>query len=214
MLLAVDWSGDPGVTAQASRRCIMAVAACESEAAIEASLHALRDARRLPHGYEFHFTKTHRHEALCAAFMDAVARLSFTASVVVLDKDAMGRRDAWGESDVLLGRLLALALLQLPREVVEGSKLLIDGGAETKKLKAIGRPMLSKAYEARHLDYRIGKIAVGDSASSNAIQLVDMVAGAVNYALEDGPKGVALLKRLGNRPKILTITPDMEKPVK
>jgi len=81
----------------------MAVAACESEAAIEASLHALRDARRLPHGYEFHFTKTHRHEALCAAFMDAVARLSFTASVVVLDKDTMGRRDAWGESDVLLG---------------------------------------------------------------------------------------------------------------
>lgn len=74
--------------------------------------------------------------------------------------------------------------------------------------------MLSKAFEARQLDDRIGKIAVGDSASSNAIQLADMVAGAVNYALEDGPKGVALLKRLGDRPTILTITPDMEKPVK
>jgi hypothetical protein len=71
MLLAVDWSGDPGMKPRSLPRCIMTIVVCGNEDALRDALAKLR-ARSLRKDFEFHYTKID-DEALRSQFMEAIA---------------------------------------------------------------------------------------------------------------------------------------------
>ncbi len=212
--IAVDWAGDPGfkktVKGGSLPYCAMAIVVSETADEIEAALRDVRLTRRLRKDYEFKYTKA--YPAVKDAFMEAVAKTSFTAIVVIYHKDAMDPPWAWGKNDDLLAQLLMRGLLHLPRTAIENAKMMIDGDAEAKKLRTMVRPMLSHDAEARGLDYRIAGISTGDSRQHAPLQLADMVGGAAVETWERGMRLTPGLRKVRHRVTIDVITPDMKKP--
>jgi len=103
VLLAVDWSGDPGVDPKSPSLCIMSVVAYD-ENALGAALAKLREQNGKRKDFEFHYTDIDDRE-LKDDFMAAVAH-TFMGSIVVYNKDAMATRDAWGRDTSLLVQLI------------------------------------------------------------------------------------------------------------
>ncbi len=188
----------------------MSIVVSETTEEIEASLRDVRLARRLSKDREFKYTKT--YPAVKDALMEAIARTSFTAVVVIYDKDIMDPPWAWGKNDDLLAQLLMRGLLQLPRTAIENAKMMIDGDAEAKNVGRIIRPMLSRDAVARGLDYRIAGITTGDSRRHAPLQLADMIGGAAVETWQRGMQWTPGLRKVRHKVTIDVITPDMKKP--
>jgi len=210
MLLAVDWSGDPGMKPRSLPRCIMTIVVCGNEDALSDALAKLRCARSLRKDFEFHYTKID-DEALRSQFMEAIAG-KFSAVVAVYDKEQMKPKWAWGRDTDLLVQLIVHCVLSLPPQVIHDARMIIDGDREVRALRKVLRPTLSKAYQDRGIPERVGKIVPGRSEAYDSIQVADMVGGAVSEAVRRQMKEGRFLKAAGHNVTVLRITPDMEKP--
>lgn len=212
--IAVDWPGDPGFKKSdkggSLSYCAMSIVVSDTPEEIETALRDVRLARRLSMGREFKYTKT--YPAVKDAFMEAVAKTSFTGIVVIYDKEAMNPPWAWGKNDDLLAQLLMRGLSHLPRAAIENAKMMIDGDAETKKVGRIVRRMLSHDAVARGLDYRIAGITTGDSRQHAPLQLADMISGAAVETWQRGMQWTPGLRKVRHKVMIDVITPDIEKP--
>lgn len=217
MHIAVDWPGDPGFKKAEKKGgslpyCAMSIVAMETIEEIEAAARDVRVARKLAKDYEFKYAKT--YPAVKDAFMDRMARTSFTGIVVIYDKEAMDPPWAWGKNDDLLAQLLVRGLLQLPRTASEDAKVMIDGDAEAKKLARLVRPILSQDAKERGLNYRIAGITSGDSRRHASLQLADMIGGAAVETWERGMDPTPGLRKVGEKVTVDVITADMQKPAK
>jgi len=214
MLIAVDWAGDPGMKLGRGSlpRCIMAVIVCVDEEALRNALAELRHARSLRKDFEFHYTKLD-DQKLKEQFMQAIAS-KVIATVAVYEKERMTPSWAWGRDTDLLVQLIIHCVLSLPHEVIKDAKMIIDGEREAKVLRDVLRPALSKALEERNIAERLHKIVPGSSASYDAIQVADMIGGAVNAEVKHEAKETHFLGAASKCVTVLRITPEMAKPTK
>lgn len=193
-------------------RCIMAVIVCLDEEALQSALAELHRACGLRKDFEFHYTKLDDQE-LKEQFMQAIAS-KFIATVAVYEKERMAPSWAWGRDTDLLVQLIIHCVLSLPHEVIKDAKMIIDGEREAKALRDAMRPALSKALEKRGIAERLHKIVPGRSASHDAIQVADMIGGAVNAAVKHEAKETRFLAAASECVTVLRITPEMAKPTK
>lgn len=210
MLLAVDWSGDPGVGPKSQPLCIMAVVAYD-DPALGVALTKLRAHKGKPNDFEFHYTDIDDRQ-LKDDFMAAVAH-TFVGRIVVYDKDAMVTRDAWGRDTALLVQLIIQGVLLLPKGTITGAKMTIDGKREVKALERTLRPALSAALRAHDVDDRVSKIRHAPSVGHDGLQLADMIGGAVREAIKRGAKETVFLRRAHTVVRVIRTEPEMEKPL-
>ena len=210
MLLAVDWSGDPGVDPKSRPLCIMSVVAYD-ENALDVALAKLREQKGKPKDYEFHYTDIDDRQ-FKDDFMASVAHV-FIGRVVVYDKDAMVTRDAWGRDTSLLVQLIIQSLLLMPEGTIKDAKMTLDGKREVKVLERTLRPALSASLKARCIEDRVSKIRHAQSLGHGGLQLADMVGGAVGDAIKRGSKETLFLRNARAVVRVTKITPEMEKPL-
>jgi len=210
VLLAVDWSGDPGVDPKSPSLCIMSVVAYD-EHALGAALAKLREQNGKSKDFEFHYTDIDDRE-LKDDFMAAVAH-TFMGSIVVYNKDAMATRDAWGRDTSLLVQLIIQCVLLLPEGTIKDAKMTIDGKREVKVLERALRPSLSAALRARYIEGRLSKIRHAQSLGHDGLQLADMVGGAVREAIKRGAKETLFLRSAHTVVRVMRTEPEMEKPL-
>ncbi len=215
MHIAVDWPGDPGFKRDSLPYCAMSVVVSDTAQEIEDALTDVRRKRSLPKDkkgkdYEFKFAKTNWPAK--QDFMQRVAHTSFTGVVVIYNKEAMTPRWAWGKNDDLLVQLLAHCVLQLPQSAISGSKMMIDGDAEAKKVGRLVKPKLSRVWLNRSLSARLGKIVNGDSKDYGPLQLADMIGGAAVEAWQHDVVYTPLMRPVRSKVTIQVVTPGMPIP--
>jgi hypothetical protein len=215
--IAVDWPGDPGFKPGTLSYCAMSVVVSQTAQEIEDALTDVRRKRSLPKDkkgkdFEFKFAKTNLPAKV--DFMQRVALTSFRAVVLIYDKDAMSPKWAWGKKDDLLVQLLAGCVLQLTQPEIAGSKMMIDGEAEAKKVGRLVRPKLSEAWTRAGLSARLrSPIVNGDSKDYDPLQLADMIGGAVVEAWQQGVPYTLLMRPVRGKVMWSVVAPGQPKPV-
>lgn len=192
MLLAVDYSGDPGLSEKSSSHLSLAVVACEQDIEVELGriLVALLEesnaptvryrGRPAPPSEEFHFSGL--EERRCREFMEAIAPVDFTAIVACINKRANTKPSHLGKGNDLLANLIADCVMKLHRDAVDNRVMIVDGGQDIRRLcKQIGL-VVRRRLENEGVDYRLAKVVPRKSHRSPVIMVADMLCGAVRQA--------------------------------
>jgi hypothetical protein len=176
----LDESGDPGIEQRgtSSSYFILAMAELPNRQPI-AELTSIRKELGLPLRYEFKYYRS--RASLKNVFFRAVQSLPFQVRAAVLDKSKVPNDLRITKGPDLTIELFTRLALRIPESAVCDDVLIIDGA--TPKFKRSLRRRLSKAYRRTGRKRLFKKIVGQKSQSSDGLQLVDMIAGAIRQCV-------------------------------
>ena len=187
MLVFIDESGDPGlkITDGASRFfTIVLVAFEDNDAALacDQRIGLLRKELNLPPDYEFHFKEN--SDRVREAFLKAVLPYDFFYYGIVINKAGLYSEGfKYKES---FYKYVSSLLFENAKEKLQNAIVVIDQSGR-KMFKYQLATYLKKRTNTKE-KVCIKKVKMQDSKGNNLLQLVDMIAGAVNRSLNKKKK--------------------------
>jgi len=188
MLVFIDESGDPGLKLAegASRFFTIVMIAFEDHddaLACDQRIGLLRTELSLPPDYEFHFKEN--SDRVREAFFKAVIPYNFFYYGIVINKIQLrGEGFKYKES---FYKYVSSLLFENAKDKLNNAIVVIDQSGRKLFKYQLATYLKKKANTKEKV--RIKKVKMQDSKGNNLLQLVDMVAGAVNRSLNKKKKG-------------------------
>ncbi|MBI5082513.1 MAG: hypothetical protein HZB17_14610 [Chloroflexi bacterium] len=175
----VDWSGDAGFkfALGSSEKMSFCLAVTSDYGALHAGLSQLRREIGLPARYEFHFAHASEHKR--EAFFDVVARLPWSATMLIVDKELIRKDYHQITAPTFIGAMMAHLISSSPLANLQCKRILVDDqDKQSPTIRSI-RISTSPVFRARGVT-RV-PIFRGEPADKwDGLQLADMLAGALN----------------------------------
>jgi len=184
MLVFIDESGDTGLTIEkgATKYFIMVMLAFEDNdeaLACDERISLLRRELRLPQDYEFHFHNNSNRAR--EAFFRAILPYQFFYYGIAINKEKLFGEGFKNKESFY--KYAAGLLFENAKEKLDKAIIVIDeSGRQLFKYQLA-------SYLRKKLNFfdrqRIYKVKMQDSKRNNLLQMVDMIAGAVNRSLNN-----------------------------
>lgn len=184
-MLAVDWSGDPGLQfgPASSNYFALSLVSFDPEE-VSDILAGLRKQQGLPERFEYHFAHgPSKANGIRQGFMNAFVRSSISVHLLVVDKAALPKPPQFPRGIDFVAQQLCSLVLAAPQQDVENAVMLIDGKKdETAPLCKIARVLLSQEMTDCGLSYRLKNIRPAESHRWEGIMVADMTSGAARHS--------------------------------
>ncbi|MDL1895192.1 DUF3800 domain-containing protein [Anaerolineae bacterium CFX7] len=181
----LDDSGDPGMSGAARSSSHFALAMVQfAENAPLPEIARVRKRFHFPPTFEFkfHSTKARHH----IAFFDAIRNTPFRVRAVVIDKTRVEAKWKNLGGEELRVEWIVQLVMRVDELDLANDLLMIDGAPPL--LCRQVRIGLSKAYKKNQRVRPFNKIVGGRSNSVDALQVADMIAGALRRYVVNGEK--------------------------
>lgn len=183
----LDESGDLdftgiGASSGATEFFAMALLFVDDPVTVYAAVDAIKDRFRMRRTEEFKFSKT-AHDRRCA-FLEELRRHDIVICALVVNKAVIAELPGAGNERLAYRDLVRRTIIR-HREEFDQTKLVLDEYVRGKRAQQQFNSWLRNCVNTDDLR-RLDDIAHEDSANSNMIQAVDMVAGAIRRSRSIG----------------------------
>jgi len=174
----VDWSGDTGFkfTLGSSSHLVTSLVSSADYGMLRQGLIKLRTQLKLPHTFEFHFTRNSK--MIRTAFFAVLPHLSWDGAMLIVDKRQLSVDFARMREPTFYGFFLGQLLAQAPPCLIKSRHLLIDSREKHSSLVRGMRIAASSILLARGVR-RTPKMRGEPAHRWDGLQVADMLAGAL-----------------------------------